>query len=127
MSINLQDQFDRFEADENLLPDGTYTLKVYDAEAGNDYIVVFMETGDGAKTRIRLTFTSEDSKRVAFDHVNAFGITAADAPASVHDLAPMFVGRTVEAELGHWQRDGESKTFQTMKPWTVKVVAQPSE
>jgi hypothetical protein len=122
----VQDLLRRAEAGElpdgtpPLLPDGTYTLRVTKAEAGSDHIYVHMLAHTGDLTRIRLTFT-ERAGHVTTAQVLGFGISAAEAPKSLDELAQTLIGREIEAELGHYV--GDSRTFQVMKPGTVRLVA----
>jgi hypothetical protein len=103
-----------------LLPDGTYTLAVTKAEAGSDHIYVHMLAHTGEQTRVRLMFTT-NAMSVTFAHLAGFGIGRAEMPEALADLAPMLVGRTVQAELGHYE--GSEHTFQQIKVGTVALVA----
>lgn len=99
-----------------LIPDGTYSLTVTKADAGSDHIYIHMLAHTGEQTRVRLMFTANGID-ITFGHLAGFGIGKDEMPAALADLAPMLVGRTVQAELGHW--DGGEHTFQHMIPGSV--------
>ena len=102
-----------------VLADGTYTLTVTKAEAGSDHIYLHMLAHTGEQTRVRLMFTP-NAMSITFGHLAGFGIGRGEMPAALADLTPMLVGRTVQAELGHW--DGGEHTFQQIKLGTVRPV-----
>src|SRR5580704_18611350 len=109
-------RYDELVADREappLLPDGTYSLTVTKADAGSDHIYIHMATPAGEQTRVRLMFTA-NSIGITFGHLAGFGIGKEQMPTALADLAPLLVGRTVQAELGHW--DGGEHTFQQIIP-----------
>jgi hypothetical protein len=102
-----------------LLPDGTYSLTVTEADVGSDHIYLHMLAHTGARTRVRLMFTA-NAMSITFGHLAGFGIGKDEMPAALADLAQMLVGRTVQAELGHYE--GSEHTFQQIKLGTVRSV-----
>jgi hypothetical protein len=125
MAVDLQALVERYDeviaerATPPVLPDGTYALTVEKAEAGSDHIYLHMHAHTGARTRVRLMFTA-NAMSITFGHLAGFGIGKDEMPAALADLAPMLVGRTVQAELG--QYEGKDYTFQQMRPDTVRSV-----
>jgi hypothetical protein len=89
------------------------------AEAGTDHIYLHMLAHTGARTRVRLMFTA-NAVSITFGHLAGFGIGKDEMPAALADLAPLLVGRTVQAELGHYE--GSEHTFQQIKLGTVRPV-----
>jgi hypothetical protein len=122
MAVDLKALVERYDeviaerAAPPVLPDGTYTLAVTKAEAGSDHIYLHMLAHTGEQTRVRLMFTA-NAMSITFGHLAGFGIGQAEMPAALAALAPMLVGRTVQAELGHYE--GSEHTFQQIRPGTV--------